>query len=72
MTNDEILKLTSPVFGLVTADMYQDRIIEFARLIEAATREECAVICESSGPQDYPMKLVSDGFAAAIRKGGAV
>ena len=43
----------------------------FAALIEARavarTREECAKCVEQTGPREGPLKLVTDGFALAIR-----
>jgi hypothetical protein len=39
----------------------------FAALVVAQEREECALVIEQTGPSEGPLKLVTDGFALAIR-----
>jgi hypothetical protein len=45
-------------------------IEHFAELIAQQEREACAKVCEEVGPKEGPMKLVTDGFVAAIRARG--
>ena len=53
-----------------TLDMWQGDLKAFAALVAAHEREACAKVCEDRGPKEGSMKLISDGFAAAIRVRG--
>ena len=71
MTNDQIIEIAKQA-GFYAPDTYhQEMLIAFARLIEAATREEDARICESAHDWTQVERLnVMKDCAAAIRNSG--
>jgi hypothetical protein len=56
--------------ALATLDAALAEPDAIARAVEAE-REACAKVCEKVGPKEGSLKLVSDGFAQAIRARGS-
>ena len=66
MTREEIIRMAREVFGQ-SAILPFSELERFAALVAKSERERCAKVCEELGPQEYPAKLIADGFAQAIR-----
>lgn len=47
--------------------IFMDNLVEFAALVAAQEREQCAKVIEQTGPSEGHLKLVTEGFALAIR-----
>ena len=71
LTNGQIVEMAKQA-GFYAPDAYhKEMLIAFARLIEAAQREEDAQLCESAHDWTQIERLnVMKDCAAAIRKGG--
>jgi hypothetical protein len=73
MKEEEIIALAkqcgADTYG-VGLEFTPKELIAFARLIEAATREEDAQICESGWTEGIGERYQGDVFAAAIRNSG--
>jgi len=65
---EDLTAVSIPVMPPVGTKLYTTPpSIEAAVLAE---REACVKVCEEVGPKEGPMKLVTDGFVAAIRARG--
>ena len=51
-------------------DLCYPELERFAAIVAAHEREACAKVCEEVGPKDGSLKLITEGFAAAIRARG--
>lgn len=81
MNREQIIEMALQVFDehpydaghVVSPDGYtwiDDKLVEFAALVAAAEREECAKVCEELGKNAGPHRIVFDAFAEAIRARG--
>jgi hypothetical protein len=68
MTNDEIIETVKEAGDDWDHTLPSDKefLIAFAQLIAKKQKQLDAEICMKAGPQEFPNKLISQGYAAAI------